>query len=84
MKNNPSLHKATQSIQNAVRSQSRIIDDLMDVSRIRTGKPRFALRHACASGCSRHRTEPTFSFASADAPSIQADPTRRTRSSGTC
>jgi two-component system, chemotaxis family, CheB/CheR fusion protein len=38
VKNNPSLHKATQSIQNAVRSQSRIIDDLMDVSRIRTGK----------------------------------------------
>jgi two-component system CheB/CheR fusion protein len=37
-KNSPSLRKATQSIQNAVRSQSRIIDDLMDVSRIRTGK----------------------------------------------
>ncbi|WP_217475337.1 CheR family methyltransferase [Stutzerimonas stutzeri] len=37
-KNTPSLHKATQAIQNAVRSQSRIIDDLMDVSRIRTGK----------------------------------------------
>ena len=37
-KNNPNLRKATQSIQNAVRSQSRIIDDLMDVSRIRTGK----------------------------------------------
>ncbi|MCQ4313609.1 PAS domain S-box protein [Pseudomonas stutzeri] len=34
----PALRKATQSIQNAVRSQSRIIDDLMDVSRIRTGK----------------------------------------------
>jgi two-component system CheB/CheR fusion protein len=38
VKNSPNLHKATQSIQNAVRSQSRIIDDLMDVSRIRTGK----------------------------------------------
>lgn len=37
-KNSPSLRKAAQSIQNAVRSQSRIIDDLMDVSRIRTGK----------------------------------------------
>ena len=37
-KNSPSLRKATQAIQNAVRSQSRIIDDLMDVSRIRTGK----------------------------------------------
>lgn len=37
-KNSQSLRKATQSIQNAVRSQSRIIDDLMDVSRIRTGK----------------------------------------------
>ncbi|HAB63867.1 MAG TPA: chemotaxis protein [Pseudomonas sp.] len=37
-RNSPSLRKATQSIQNAVRSQSRIIDDLMDVSRIRTGK----------------------------------------------
>ncbi len=37
-KNSASLRKATQSIQNAVRSQSRIIDDLMDVSRIRTGK----------------------------------------------
>ncbi len=37
-KNFPTLRKATQSIQNAVRSQSRIIDDLMDVSRIRTGK----------------------------------------------
>ncbi|KJH80187.1 CheR family methyltransferase [Stutzerimonas stutzeri] len=37
-KNTPSLQKATQAIQNAVRSQSRIIDDLMDVSRIRTGK----------------------------------------------
>ncbi|WP_407295226.1 CheR family methyltransferase [Stutzerimonas zhaodongensis] len=37
-KNFPSLRKATQAIQNAVRSQSRIIDDLMDVSRIRTGK----------------------------------------------
>lgn len=37
-KNSPNLRKATQSIQNAVRSQSRIIDDLMDVSRIRTGK----------------------------------------------
>ncbi|WP_019340429.1 CheR family methyltransferase [Stutzerimonas stutzeri] len=37
-KHSPSLRKATQSIQNAVRSQSRIIDDLMDVSRIRTGK----------------------------------------------
>ncbi len=37
-KNFPNLRKATQSIQNAVRSQSRIIDDLMDVSRIRTGK----------------------------------------------
>ena len=37
-KNSPSLLKATRSIQNAVRSQSRIIDDLMDVSRIRTGK----------------------------------------------
>lgn len=37
-KNSPSLRKATQSIQNAVRSQSRIIDDLMDVSRVRTGK----------------------------------------------
>ncbi len=37
-KNSQSLRKATQAIQNAVRSQSRIIDDLMDVSRIRTGK----------------------------------------------
>ncbi|WP_413044302.1 CheR family methyltransferase [Pseudomonas sp. YJ42] len=37
-KNSPSLRKATQSIQNAVRNQSRIIDDLMDVSRVRTGK----------------------------------------------
>ena len=37
-KSSPSLRKATQSIQNAVRSQSRIIDDLMDVSRVRTGK----------------------------------------------
>lgn len=37
-KNSPNLRKAAQSIQNAVRSQSRIIDDLMDVSRIRTGK----------------------------------------------
>ena len=37
-KNSANLRKATQSIQNAVRSQSRIIDDLMDVSRIRTGK----------------------------------------------
>jgi two-component system, chemotaxis family, CheB/CheR fusion protein len=37
-KSSPGLRKATQSIQNAVRSQSRIIDDLMDVSRIRTGK----------------------------------------------
>ena len=37
-KNSPSLRKAAQAIQNAVRSQSRIIDDLMDVSRIRTGK----------------------------------------------
>lgn len=37
-KNTPTLQKATQAIQNAVRSQSRIIDDLMDVSRIRTGK----------------------------------------------
>src|SRR5690606_5237514 len=37
-KNTPNLGKATQAIQNAVRSQSRIIDDLMDVSRIRTGK----------------------------------------------
>lgn len=38
VKNATSLSKATQSIQSAVRSQSRIIDDLMDVSRIRTGK----------------------------------------------
>ena len=38
VKNVPNLGKATQAIQNAVRSQSRIIDDLMDVSRIRTGK----------------------------------------------
>ena len=37
-KNAPNLRKATLAIQNAVRSQSRIIDDLMDVSRIRTGK----------------------------------------------
>jgi len=37
-KNAPNLRKATLTIQNAVRSQSRIIDDLMDVSRIRTGK----------------------------------------------
>lgn len=37
-KSAPGLSKATQAIQNAVRSQSRIIDDLMDVSRIRTGK----------------------------------------------
>jgi len=37
-KNTPNLLKATQAIQSAVRSQSRIIDDLMDVSRIRTGK----------------------------------------------
>lgn len=37
-KSSPNLRKASQSIQNAVRSQSRIIDDLMDVSRIRTGK----------------------------------------------
>ncbi|MCQ4318352.1 PAS domain S-box protein [Stutzerimonas zhaodongensis] len=37
-KSSPSLRKAAQAIQNAVRSQSRIIDDLMDVSRIRTGK----------------------------------------------
>ena len=37
-KNSASLRKAALSIQNAVRSQSRIIDDLMDVSRIRTGK----------------------------------------------
>ncbi len=37
-KHAPSLRKAAQAIQNAVRSQSRIIDDLMDVSRIRTGK----------------------------------------------
>jgi two-component system CheB/CheR fusion protein len=37
-KTTPSFRKATQSIHNAVRSQSRIIDDLMDVSRIRTGK----------------------------------------------
>lgn len=46
-KNNPNLRKATQSIQNAVRSQSRIIDDLMDVSRIRTGKLKlqFATLH---------------------------------------
>lgn len=34
----PSLVKRVQAIQNAVRSQSQIIDDLMDVSRIRTGK----------------------------------------------
>ena len=38
VKNTPNLSKATNAIQNAVRSQSRIIDDLMDVSRIRTGK----------------------------------------------
>jgi len=38
VKNTPNLGRATQAIQNAVRSQSRIIDDLMDVSRIRTGK----------------------------------------------
>lgn len=38
VKNASSLSRATQSIQSAVRSQSRIIDDLMDVSRIRTGK----------------------------------------------
>jgi two-component system CheB/CheR fusion protein len=38
IKNTPSLSKATGTIQNAVRSQSRIIDDLMDVSRVRTGK----------------------------------------------
>ncbi len=38
VKNTLSLSKATRSIQSAVRSQSRIIDDLMDVSRIRTGK----------------------------------------------
>jgi two-component system CheB/CheR fusion protein len=37
-KNTPAIARATQSIQNAVRSQSRIIDDLMDVSRLRTGK----------------------------------------------
>jgi len=37
-KHAPNLRKAIQAIQNAVRSQSRIIDDLMDVSRIRTGK----------------------------------------------
>ncbi|WP_454911301.1 CheR family methyltransferase [Stutzerimonas chloritidismutans] len=37
-KSSQSLRKATQAIQNAVRSQSRIIDDLMDVSRVRTGK----------------------------------------------
>lgn len=42
-KNTPTLHKATQAIQNAVRSQSRIIDDLMDVSRIRTGKLKLNL-----------------------------------------
>ncbi|MFL9811800.1 PAS domain S-box protein [Stutzerimonas sp. VN223-3] len=38
VKNTASLTKAARSIQNAVRSQSQIIDDLMDVSRIRTGK----------------------------------------------
>lgn len=38
VKNTSSLTKAARSIQNAVLSQSRIIDDLMDVSRIRTGK----------------------------------------------
>lgn len=37
-RNTPAIARATQSIQNAVRSQSRIIDDLMDVSRLRTGK----------------------------------------------
>ncbi len=38
VKNTLNLSKSIQSIQSAVRSQSRIIDDLMDVSRIRTGK----------------------------------------------
>ena len=46
-KSNPSLHKATQAIQNAVRSQSRIIDDLMDVSRIRTGKLKLHFATLC-------------------------------------
>ncbi|TLX61388.1 chemotaxis protein [Stutzerimonas nosocomialis] len=39
----PSLTKAVQAIQSAVRSQSQIIDDLMDVSRIRTGKLRLSM-----------------------------------------
>ncbi len=38
VRNASNLAKAVQSIQNAVRSQSRIIDDLMDISRMRTGK----------------------------------------------
>lgn len=38
VKNTPNLSRSTRAIQNAVRSQSQIIDDLMDVSRIRTGK----------------------------------------------
>ena len=37
----PSIGKRIQAIQSAVRSQSQIIDDLMDVSRIRTGKLRL-------------------------------------------
>lgn len=37
-KNSPALHRAGDSIQAAVRNQSRIIDDLMDISRVRTGK----------------------------------------------
>ncbi|MBA1272284.1 CheR family methyltransferase [Stutzerimonas azotifigens] len=43
VRNAPALVKAVQSIQSAVRSQSRIIDDLMDVSRIRTGKLRLSM-----------------------------------------
>jgi len=38
VKQSPALSKAARGIQAAVRSQSRIIDDLMDVSRLRTGK----------------------------------------------
>jgi two-component system CheB/CheR fusion protein len=37
-KTSPQLTRAGESIQAAVRNQSRIIDDLMDISRVRTGK----------------------------------------------
>jgi hypothetical protein len=87
---NRQLLEALRLMDRQIQTLARLIDDLLDVSRITQGKPRSGqtAELALSAGPSRPRARKsnhgqTLSFAPSE-PCMQADPVRLTRCSATC